>query len=149
MSKDLTDAILGRPRRRRPKLTVVSGQEAEPPPPPPWDLSKIRLPDWFMPMLRDLMEVAERTFGPGNGHRKRRWVGTALQSALIWDLEREPEDFAPPEYQVDLIRLLIEGVWALQFRDRPKGNGALAAALATLKASGRIRRVQDNDSAAS
>lgn len=149
MSKDLTDAILGRPRRRRPKLTLVSGLEAEPPPPPPpWDLSMIRLPRWFMPMLRDLMEVAERSFGPGNGYRKQRWVCGALKTALIWDLEHEPTDFAPLEYQDDLIDLLIAGVADLQFWDRPKG-GALAQALATLKAGGRLRRVPDNDSAPS
>lgn len=141
MSEALTAAIEGRPRRRQ---SASLGPEF-PPPPPPWYLSMIRLPPWFAPALRDLMEVAERTFGRDSGPEKKRWVREAMLNALVLDLGAEPDDFAPVEFRADLVDLLIEGLWSLQFRDRPEAGGHLTTAIAKLKAlGGTLRAAQES-----
>ncbi len=136
-----------RPKRtsRGPRpASLVSALEAEPPPPPPWDLSMVRLPRWFMPMLRDLMEVAERTFGPSSGQAKRYWVLDAARDALGSRPNYDADDFSPAEFQRELVSLLIEGIWSLEFRPPPPPPGALTEALAKLKAlGGKITRVQE------
>lgn len=144
----MTTVIPIRPKRtsRGPRpVSLMSALEAEPPPPPPWDLSMVRLPRWFTPTLRDLMEVAERTFGRCTGATKRRWVCEAMLSALASDLGSEPSDFSPPEYSGDLINVLIEGVWGLHFRLRPKSE--LARAIEKMgRMSGRLALERDEGS---
>ena len=137
-----------RPKRtsRGPRpVSLLSTLEAEPPPPPPWDLSMIRLPRWFMPMLRDLMEVAERTFGPSSGQAKRYWVLDAARDALGSRPNYDAEDFSPREFQRELVSLLIEGIWSLHFRTRPKSE--LAQAIEKMgRMSGRLALERDEGS---
>lgn len=137
MTTNLADAMNG--RRRRPSVL-----EPQPPPPPPWDLSMVNLPRWLMPMIRDLMEVAERSFGPRSGIAKKIFVEQGLHSALAMHATSDPEDFAPQEFRGDLVGILIEGVWGLQFRRPRVPKSGLKEALDKMKEAGfRLSKAPD------
>ncbi len=127
MAKPLAPARPSRSSRSaRPPQRVVAIDfpvMPEPEPEPGFELSSVTLPPWLMPTLRDLMQVAERTFGYATGESKKRWVREALLDIV---LQRERyEDvpaFAPESHQRSLLDLLIEGVWSLHFQGSNLGR---------------------------
>jgi hypothetical protein len=124
--------------RRSATLTV------EPPPPPPWDLSMVDLPPWFWPLLRDLMELAERTFGPESGPYKHDFVATALLRALETHPCSDLEDLGPEDVRDDLLAMFIRGVCALQFPRPRTSTSALQMAVDRLReASGHLAEARE------
>lgn len=112
---------------------------AEPPSPPPWDLSMVDLPPWFWPLLRDLMELAERTFGPESGPYKHDFVATALLRALEIHPCSDLEDLGPESVRDDLLAVFIRGVCALQFQRPPTPKSTFEVLVERLRdANGRL-----------
>jgi len=133
------------PIRPRTLRGVVSLPEPLPPSfmEPPLDLSTVEIPHWLMPTLRDLMDVAERTF-PGLGRVKKAWVRQALLDAFsARELDHLEPELAPGPFRASLLDILIEGVWALHFR-HPRPKSVLSEALARLKdVGGKLAAARD------
>ncbi len=107
------------------------------PPEPGCDLAAVTIPDWLMPAVRDLMEVAERTL-PEQGPFKKLWVRRALLDAFAAREQDHPDfELAPTAFRADLIDILIEAVWGLQLGERRGSGTLLAEALGKVKDLGR------------
>ncbi|MFZ5480629.1 MAG: hypothetical protein ACOZNI_27955 [Myxococcota bacterium] len=80
------------------------------------DLYQIKLPDWLLPNLHKLMELAEDIFGPGTGAQKKAWVRAALlDAAKSVDVPSIPNWIENPAKEA-LVSFLIEVVWSLHFQ---------------------------------
>ena len=99
--------------------------------PPAIDLSDLRLPKWLMPLIRDQMLVAERTFPAKAGWMKKAWVGGAVQHIFTFrELDGQPCAFPPDPLRSGLVDVLIESVWSLEFRV-PRVRSALQSSGST------------------
>ena len=106
------------------------------------DLSTVTLPDWLTPILRDLMETAQRTFGRHTGSFKKAWVRDAMLNALdtLESLDRESL-CVPHPHREAILDMLIEAVWSLHFQRKEPTSGLLEAAIGKLRrASGGLGR---------
>lgn len=123
---------------RRPRRAPPSPFRVEPPPeldeivvPPEIDLHDVRLPRWLMPLIRDQMLVAERTFPAKTGWMKKAWVGGSAQHVFTFrELDGQPCAFPPDPLRSGLIDVLIESVWSLEFRV-PRVRSALQSSGST------------------
>ena len=80
------------------------------------DLSTIKLPNWLLPNLHKLMDLAEEIFGPGTGATKKAWVRSALlDAAKAVDIPSIPNWIENPAKEA-LVDFLIEVVWGLHFQ---------------------------------
>lgn len=107
------------------------------------DISSITLPEWLTPILRDLMETAQRTFGRHTGSFKKAWVRDAMLNALDTLESLNRESFCVPHpHREAILDMLIEAIWSLHFKREEPTNGQLAAALGKLRrASGGLGRL--------
>lgn len=94
------------------------------------DITKIKLASGLMPTIRNLMDLAEDTFGPKQGAKKRAWVTKALlELADQVDIPLIPAE-VEHHLKEALIGLLIEALWGALFqapRLRPSQVVSLAA----------------------
>ncbi len=99
--------------------------------PPAIDLPDLRLPKWLMPLIRDQMLVAERTFPAKAGWMKKAWVAGSVQHIFTFrELDGQPCAFPPDPLRTGLIDVLIESVWSLEFRV-PRVRSALQSSGST------------------
>jgi hypothetical protein len=83
------------------------------------NLSELDLPQWLVPTLHRLMDLAEAMFDPHTGPAKKRWVKAALlDAASSVDIRKIPNWIEDPTKEA-LVDFLVEVVWSLHFR-RPR-----------------------------
>lgn len=99
--------------------------------PPELDLRGVHLPRWLMPLIRDQMTVAEQRHPRNSGWMKKSWVSSSVEHFLFQrELEGQPLAFPPEPHRRGLIDILIESVWALEFRV-PRVRAALQSSGST------------------
>lgn len=115
------------PGRPRTVETLPAPVAEIPADPPEIELHDLHLPRWLMPLIRDQMTVAERAFPRNSGWMKKSWVASAVDHYFAFrELGDQPLPFPDGDARRGIIDVLIESVWALEFRE-PRVRSALPA----------------------